>query len=119
MRLYYDNKSAINIAHNLVQHHITKHVEVDWHLIKEKLDSGLTCTPYVSTGSQLVDVLTKGLANVRSQEIIIKLGMNNICWRLVQLVTVIYTVVFEDYYSCIHSRISSTVVIYIWVYLCI
>ena len=42
MRLYCDNKSAIKIAHNLVQH-----VEVDNHFIKEKLDSGLICTPYV------------------------------------------------------------------------
>ena len=29
MKLYYDNKSAINIAYNLVQHDQTKHVEVD------------------------------------------------------------------------------------------
>lgn len=49
MRLYYDNKSTINIAHNLVQHDRTKHVEVDQHFIKEKLKSGLVCTPYSST----------------------------------------------------------------------
>lgn len=36
MKLYYDNKSAINIAHNLVQYDITKHIEVDRHFIKEK-----------------------------------------------------------------------------------
>ena len=29
MKLYCDNKSAINIAHNPVQHDRTKHVEVD------------------------------------------------------------------------------------------
>jgi len=44
MKLYCDNKSAINIAHNLVQHERTKHVEVDNHFIKEKLDSGTICT---------------------------------------------------------------------------
>ena len=60
MRLYCDNKSAITIAHNPIQHNHTKHIEVDRHLIKEKLDSGLICTPFVSTGGQLVDVLTKG-----------------------------------------------------------
>lgn len=59
MRLYCDNKFAISIAHNPVQHDRTKHVEIDRHFIKEKLESRLICTPYVSTKSQLVDVLQK------------------------------------------------------------
>lgn len=63
MKLYCDNKSAINIAHNPVQHECTKHMDVDRHFIKEKLDSGLICTPCVSTERQLADVLTKGLAS--------------------------------------------------------
>ena len=37
MKLYSDNKSAISIAHNLVQHDRIKHIEVDRHFIKEKL----------------------------------------------------------------------------------
>lgn len=59
MRLYCDNKSTINIAHNPVQHDRTKHIEVDKHFIKEKLDSGLICTPFISTSGQLADILTK------------------------------------------------------------
>ena len=78
MKLYCDNKSAINIAHNPVQHDRTKHVEVDRHFIKEKLDSGTICIPFVSTGNQLADVLTKGLSGSTLQSIIGKLGMSNI-----------------------------------------
>ena len=48
MRLYHDNKSAISIAHNPRQHDRTKHIGIDRPFIKEKLDSGLICTPYVS-----------------------------------------------------------------------
>ncbi|GMP75660.1 hypothetical protein CsSME_00032664 [Camellia sinensis var. sinensis] len=44
MRLYCDNKAAINIAHNPVQHDRTKRVEIDRHFIKEKLTSGTICT---------------------------------------------------------------------------
>ena len=47
MKLYCDNKLAINIAHNLVQPIRTKHIEIDKHFIKEKLEGGLTCMPYV------------------------------------------------------------------------
>ena len=36
MRLYCDNKVAINIAHNVVQHDRTKHIKIDRHFIKEK-----------------------------------------------------------------------------------
>ena len=78
MRLYCDNKSAISIAHNPVQQDRTKHIEVDRHFIKEKLDNGLICTPFVSIGGQLANVLTKGLSNKVFQSIIGKLGMDNI-----------------------------------------
>ena len=70
MRLYCDNKSAISIAHNPVQHDRTKHIEVDRYFIKEKLDSGLICTPYVSTKGQLADILTKGLNKLFIEKII-------------------------------------------------
>lgn len=49
MRLYCENKLKINSAHNPVQHDKPKYIEVDMHFIKEKLDSGLICTPYMAT----------------------------------------------------------------------
>ena len=78
MKLYCDNKSAIDITHNPVQHDRTNHVEIDRHFIKEKLDSRLICTPFVSTKGQLVDMLTKGLNSIAFQSIIGKLRMDNI-----------------------------------------
>nr|KYP73997.1 Copia protein [Cajanus cajan] len=76
MRLYCDNKSAISIAHNPMQHDRTKHIEVNRHFIKEKLNSGLICTPYVSS-QDLADILTKGLNNNIFEKIVSKLGMEN------------------------------------------
>lgn len=49
MRLYCDIKYGISITDNPMQHDRTKYVEVDKHFIKEKLNSGLICTPYVSS----------------------------------------------------------------------
>ena len=51
----------MNIAHNPVQHDKTKHVEVDHHFIKEKLEVKVIYIPYVPIEEQLIDVLTKGL----------------------------------------------------------
>ena len=73
MRLYCDNKFVINIAHNPVQDDRTKHIEIDRHFIKEKLDYKLIYTPYVSTKKQLADVFKKGLHNQDFCTIISKL----------------------------------------------
>ena len=53
IHLYCDNKSTISIAHNPVHHDRTKHVEVDRHFIKEKLDGGMISIEcvYFSTAS--------------------------------------------------------------------
>lgn len=57
--MYYDNKAAIEIAHNPVQHDRTKHVEVDRHFIKEKLESCIIKFPFVNSENQLADIPTK------------------------------------------------------------
>ena len=62
MKVFCDNKAVIAIAYNLVLHDRTKHVEVDKHFIKEKLEEWLICMPYIPTNEQVIDILTKGLS---------------------------------------------------------
>ena len=76
--LYYDNKAAISIAQNPVQQDRTKHVEIDRHFIKEKLEDGVVCMPFVPSTLQRADVLTNGLVKIYFEEEISKLGMIDI-----------------------------------------
>ena len=78
MKLYCDNKFAIAIAHNPVQHNRTKHMEVDIYFIKEKLEIGLICNLYAPTGEQLADILTKGVQNPVFKNTLDKLGMKDL-----------------------------------------
>ncbi|CAN6710086.1 unnamed protein product [Malus baccata var. baccata] len=76
--LYCDNKSAREIAENPVQHDRTKHVEVDRHFIKEKLEKNIVSIPFVNSEEQLADILTHAVCSRSFGDSLVKLGMCDI-----------------------------------------
>ncbi|GJW95327.1 retrovirus-related pol polyprotein from transposon TNT 1-94 [Tanacetum coccineum] len=75
--LYYDNKSAIALCCNNVQHSIAKHIDVRYHFIKEKVQNGIMELYFVRTEYQLADIFTKLLPRERFNFLIKKLGMRS------------------------------------------
>ena len=78
MKQYCDNKAAISIAQNPVQYDRTKHVEINRHFIKEKLETRIICMPFIPTTQQTSDILTKWLFNPVFENLVSKLGLIDI-----------------------------------------
>ncbi|GJS35211.1 hypothetical protein Tco_0533593 [Tanacetum coccineum] len=72
--MYCDNKSAIALCCNNVQHSRAKHIDIRYHFIKEQVENGIVEQYFVRTEYQLVDIFTKPLLRERFNFLIDKLG---------------------------------------------
>nr|GFA79762.1 hypothetical protein [Tanacetum cinerariifolium] len=75
--LYCDNKSAIALCCNSVQHSRAKHIDVRYYFIKEQLENGIMELYFIRTEYQLADIFTKPLPRERYNFLIEKLGIKS------------------------------------------
>ena len=67
--LWCDNKSAIKISLNPVQHFKTKHIEIRYHFIRDHIRRGEIELNYVNTHDNHADIFTKSLDEARIREL--------------------------------------------------
>nr|GEW45903.1 hypothetical protein [Tanacetum cinerariifolium] len=75
--MYCDNKSAIALCCNNVQHSMSKHIDIRYHFIKEHVENGVIELYFVNTEYQLADIFTKAFGRERIKFLINKLGMRS------------------------------------------
>nr|GFA65458.1 retrovirus-related Pol polyprotein from transposon TNT 1-94 [Tanacetum cinerariifolium] len=75
--MYCDNKSAIALCYNNVQHSQSKHIDIRYHFIKEQVENGVIELYFVNAEYQLADLFTKALGRDRIEFLTNTLGMRS------------------------------------------
>ncbi|GKE17515.1 retrovirus-related pol polyprotein from transposon TNT 1-94 [Tanacetum coccineum] len=75
--LHYDNRSAIALCCNNVQHSRSKHIDMRHHFIREQVEKGVVELYFVTMDYQLADIFTKALSRERFEFLLPRLGMKS------------------------------------------
>ncbi|GJW21297.1 retrovirus-related pol polyprotein from transposon TNT 1-94 [Tanacetum coccineum] len=75
--LYCDNRSAIALCCNNVQHSRSKHIDIRHHFIREQVENDVVELYFVMTDYQLADIFTKALPRERFEFLLSRLGMKS------------------------------------------
>ena len=62
--VYCDNVSVVYLSGNPVHHQHTKHIEMDIHFVREKVQRGDVRVLHVPSRYQIADIFTKGLPQI-------------------------------------------------------
>ncbi|GJR42199.1 ribonuclease H-like domain-containing protein [Tanacetum coccineum] len=66
--VYCDNVCAVYLSCNPVQHHRTKHIEIDIHIVRDLVAAGQVLVLHVPSRYQFADIFTKGLPSALFEE---------------------------------------------------
>ncbi|GKD01533.1 hypothetical protein Tco_1171807 [Tanacetum coccineum] len=75
--LYCDNRSAIALCCNNVQHYRSKHIDICHHFIREQVENGVVELYFVTMDYQLANIFTKALPRERFEFLLPPLGMKS------------------------------------------
>jgi transposase InsO family protein len=73
--IFTDNQAAIAISHHPEFHARTKHIDINYHFLRDLISAGTLNTVYINTKDNLADLFTKGLSRSIHQDLTYRIGV--------------------------------------------
>ena len=78
LNIYTDLNSAIELAKNPIYHARTKHIDIQYHYIRECIQKGVSKLVWVPIAGQLADGLTKAISSDKWTQFITGIGLKSL-----------------------------------------
>ena len=65
MKLIFDNQATLHVSFNSIFHGRTKHIEIDYYFIKEKIALRCMTTSFINSNDELTDIFTNSLGGLK------------------------------------------------------
>jgi sulfur relay (sulfurtransferase) DsrC/TusE family protein len=75
VQLFGDNMGALALAQNHKYHVQSKHIDVQWHFVREKIQEEVVTLNYLPTDKMVADGLTKQLGKEKFKQLVDLIGM--------------------------------------------
>ena len=73
--MFSDNKGAIHLARNPVMEGWSKHIDIKYYFLRERVEDNSFVLDYMSADQQLADIMTKNLTWQKFQENRLRLNL--------------------------------------------
>lgn len=74
--IFCDNRAAIDFSKSKVEKNRTKHIDISYHIVREKVEDELLELQYVPSNENPADVLTKGLKQITHNKCLRRMGLD-------------------------------------------
>jgi hypothetical protein len=73
--LFIDNQSALSLTRDVMFHQRTKHIDIQYHFLRDHVISGTLSTAYCPTAEMIADIMTKALPKPQHAKLTEDLGV--------------------------------------------
>lgn len=81
-QVFCDNRAAIDFSKNRVEKNRTRHIDISYHIVREKVEDGLVDLLYVPSNENPADAMTKGLRRTVHGHCVTRMNMDIAKWGI-------------------------------------
>lgn len=81
-QLFSDNRAAIDFSKSRIEKNRTKHIDISYHVVRERIEDGLFEISYIPSNENPADAMTKGLKRIAHNHFLIIMNLDITKWGI-------------------------------------